>query len=218
VNVTVGRTVYKNAECPESSGWGVATLLRERIAKDVKTRGGEGKDLTIRTLYLPALIVAAVLLACAAALLALSEKAQAVFPGKNGKIAYEFYGGGTDRGIYTINPGGGGKTKVRMEGTQPAYSPNGKRIAYAEDDGHDLEIYTIKAGGGDKFKVTNNDEHDEDPSYSPDGKKIAYSGDNRLSDGDVYSEIYTINVGGGNKSQVTDTKHIASNPSWGSRP
>src|SRR5215218_3873514 len=104
VNVTAGRAVYKNAERPDASGWGVATLLREIIAKDVKTRGGEGKDLSIRTLYLPALIVAGVLLACAAALLALSEKkAQAAFPGKNGRIAYEFYGGGTDRGIYTIN-------------------------------------------------------------------------------------------------------------------
>ena len=40
-------------------------LLREIIAKELKTRGGEGKDLTIRTLYLPALIVAGVLLACA---------------------------------------------------------------------------------------------------------------------------------------------------------
>jgi hypothetical protein len=57
--------------------------------------------------YLPALIVAGVLLACAAALLALSEKAEATFPGKNGKIAY--VGGGV---IYTNNPGGGGTAKV----------------------------------------------------------------------------------------------------------
>ncbi len=64
------------------------------VGKDVKTRGREGKDLTTRTLYLPALIVAGVLLACAAGLLALSEKkAQAAFPGKNGRIAYYIYGG-----------------------------------------------------------------------------------------------------------------------------
>ena len=44
--------------------------------------------MTRRTLYLPALIVAAVLVACAGGLLALSEKAEATFPGKNGKIAY----------------------------------------------------------------------------------------------------------------------------------
>ncbi len=88
-------------------------LLREILAKDVKTRGGEGKELTIRTLYLPALasLVAGVLLACAAALLALSEKAEATFPGKNGRIAYPG-GDGNDGGIYTINAGGGGKSRV----------------------------------------------------------------------------------------------------------
>ena len=55
MNVTVGRAVYKNAERPEASGWGVATLLREIIAMDVKARGGRGRDLTRRMLYLPAL-------------------------------------------------------------------------------------------------------------------------------------------------------------------
>src|SRR5829696_9300171 len=68
VNVTAGRAVYKNAERPQASGWRVATLLREIIAKDVKTRGGRGRDLTKRMLYLPALIVAAVLMACAVVL------------------------------------------------------------------------------------------------------------------------------------------------------
>ena len=82
MNVTVGRTVYKNAERPEASGWGVATLLREILAKDVKARGGKGKDLTIRALNLPALIVAGVLMACAVVVLVVSEKkAEATFPG-----------------------------------------------------------------------------------------------------------------------------------------
>lgn len=58
MNVAPGRAVYMNAERPEASGWGVATLLSEIIAKDGNPRGGEGKDLTIRTLYLPALVVA----------------------------------------------------------------------------------------------------------------------------------------------------------------
>mgnify|MGYP003297384132 CR=1 FL=1 len=88
MNVTAGRAVYKNAERPEASGWGVATLLREIIAEDVKARGGKGRDLTRRMLYLPALIVAAVLMACAAALLTVSEKAEATFPGKNGRLPH----------------------------------------------------------------------------------------------------------------------------------
>jgi len=57
-------------------------LLREILAKDVKARGGKGKDLTIRALNLPALIVAGVLMACAVVVLVVSEKkAEATFPG-----------------------------------------------------------------------------------------------------------------------------------------
>jgi Tol biopolymer transport system component len=165
--------------------------------------------LTIRTLSLPALIVVGVLLACEAVLLALSEKkAQAAFPGKNGGIAYNSNGV-----IYTINPGGGGKTKVTRDGDEPSYSPNGKRIAYSESDGHDYEIYTINAGGGGKVQLTNNNTEDQEPSYSPDGKKIVYSG----NDGNE-SELYTINSGGGGKFKVADNGTGDYDPSWGSRP
>jgi len=84
---------------------------------------------SIRTLYLPALIVVTVLMACAAALLAVSEKAEATFPGNNGRIAYSAFDRGVDETIYTIKPGGGAKTKI-TKGYQPSFSLPGKRIAY----------------------------------------------------------------------------------------
>jgi Tol biopolymer transport system component len=118
--------------------------------------------MTIRTLYLPVLIVAGVLMACAAALLlALSEKAEATFPGKNGRIAYTDWDDGKDYEIYTIIPDGSDKRQLTHNNTDdidPAYSPDGKRIVYAGEDGPkgDLEIYTINARGGGKSRVTNN--------------------------------------------------------------
>jgi hypothetical protein len=106
-------------------------FLREIIAKDVKARGGEGTDLTRRTLYLPALasLVTAMLMACAVVVLVVSEKAEATFPGKNGRIAYSVFGERTDDAIYTIGPDGEAKTKL-TRGYQPSYSPDGNRIAY----------------------------------------------------------------------------------------
>jgi Tol biopolymer transport system component len=106
-----------------------------------------------RTLYLPLMIAAAVAVACLVALSAVSEKAEAAFPGKNGRIAYAGWNRGKDYEIYTINPNGSGKTQLTHNNTDdidPAYSPDGKKIVYAGEDGPkgDLEIYTINASGG----------------------------------------------------------------------
>jgi Tol biopolymer transport system component len=170
-----------------------------------------------RTPYLPALVVAGVLVACAVAVLGLSEKAEATFPGKNGRIAYMGKGG-----IYTIYPGGGDRAQLthnRGSGW-PSYSPNGKKIVYKGWDGHDDEIYTMNAGGGGKVQLTNNNGDDWTPSYSPDGKKIIYAGFlPYLHSGKYYeTEIYMINVGGGGAFNVTDNNIPDGGPSWGSRP
>jgi Tol biopolymer transport system component len=179
-------------------------LLREILAKDVKARGGKGRDLTRRMLNLPALIVAAVLMACAVVVLALSEKADATFPGKNGRIAYAGWNRGKDFEIYTINPDGSGKTQLTHNNTNdydPAYSPDGKKIVYSGKDGPkgDLELYTINTSGGDKFQLTNNDVGEEEPAYSPNGKRIAYTD---LTLNEPGPNIYSVKAGGGGKTLV----------------
>src|SRR5215203_690398 len=164
-----------------------------------------------RTLYLPVLIVAAVLMGCAPAVLAVSGKAEAAFPGKNGKIAY-VRNDGNDYEIFAIDGGGGDKTQLTNDNTgnyAPSYSPGGKKIAYSgSTSSGDTEIYTIDAGGGGrKVQLTHNNTDEFDPDYSPDGKRIAYTGLNRKYD---KSAIYTISVRGGGTSRVTE----GSDPSY----
>jgi WD40-like Beta Propeller Repeat len=78
-----------------------------------------------------------------------ARPAEATFPGKPGKIAYEGKDGANgDFEIYTINPGGGSKLKLTDNTTidsEPSYSPSGKKIVYSGRDAPngDLEIYTI---------------------------------------------------------------------------
>jgi Tol biopolymer transport system component len=94
--------------------------------------------LTIRTLYLPALIVAGVLLACVAAvatLLAVSKEAESTFPGKNGRIAFvSTRDTKTESGdIYTMNPNGTVVHRLTNHPEQdfePAWSPDGSKIAF----------------------------------------------------------------------------------------
>jgi TolB protein len=154
-----------------------------------------------RTLYLPALIVAAVMMSCAAAALAVSERAGATFPGKNGHIAY-VRNDGQDYEIYTINAGGAGKTRLTNDNTGnyvPSYSPDANKIVYSGSSGSaDTEIYTINAGGAGKTRLTHNDRDDFYPAYSPDGKKIVY-----MHDGANDSELYTIDVRTGHRVRLT---------------
>jgi TolB protein len=173
-----------------------------------------------RTLHLPALLgilAAAVLVACAVGLLAVSGEAEATFPSKNGKIAYNSNGV-----IYTINPDGSAKTKVantRVSGYPIDYSPTGKKITYTSYEGFndgsptgpqkDAEIYTINLDGSAKTNVTNNNRGDEASSYSPDGKRIAYT---HWDGHDL--EIYTINTNGTGTFQVTDNRTNEFTPSY----
>jgi hypothetical protein len=83
--------------------------------------------------------------------------AEATFPGKAGKIAYQGYDG-NDAEIYTIKSGGGGKVQLTDNSTgdyEPSYSPSGKKIVYSSKDAPngDYEIYTINAGGGGKVQL-----------------------------------------------------------------
>ena len=72
-----------------------------------------------RTFYVAVMIAAAVTVACAVALSAVSEKAEATFPGKNGRIAYSGYDG-NDYEIYTMNPDGSNLKVTAPSGLSPA--------------------------------------------------------------------------------------------------
>jgi hypothetical protein len=92
-------------------------------------RERKGRRMARRTFYLPVMIAVAVSVACSAvALLALSEeKAEATFPGKNGRMAYTSTSNGV---IYSLlKPGGGAKTEVAGS-HQPSFSPDGNGVAH----------------------------------------------------------------------------------------
>jgi hypothetical protein len=98
---------------------GVGFALSLRSANN-----GEG-GMRRRTLYLPALIMAAAVLMDCAAVLAVLERAEATFPDKSGRIAYSafYFDGGVDETIYTIKPGGEAKlASVLKNSSMPPWS------------------------------------------------------------------------------------------------
>jgi Tol biopolymer transport system component len=99
--------------------------------------------------------------------------------------------------------------------SRPAFSPDGKKIAYQTDlIGPDMEIVVDSLEGSQQplLILTENNAFDGEPSWSPNGKKIAFE-----SDRDGKSEIYVMNADGSNEKNLTK-KLVVSNQSNEHRP
>jgi Tol biopolymer transport system component len=80
-------------------------------------------------------------------------------------------------------------------GTDPAWSPDGARIAFASSRAGLFSIFTMSAQDGGQLKqLTYDDRADADPSWSPDGTQIAYTAGLRMTSG---VDCGTMPVGGG---------------------
>jgi len=56
----------------------------------------------------------------------------------------------------------------------PAWSPDGTRIAFASERDKNAEIYVMNADGSGVVRVTTNETWDGHPTWSPDGRRIAF--------------------------------------------
>jgi Tol biopolymer transport system component len=82
--------------------------------------------------------------------------AEATFPGKNGKIAFQRDRGGSYE-IYTMNRNGTEIDKLttnRAEDEDPAFSPDGKKILFMSERDGDSDIYTMTVKGRKVVRLT----------------------------------------------------------------
>ena len=65
-------------------------------------------------------------------------------------------------------------TNHRIRDVRPAFSPDGRRIAFTSARDGNREIYLINTDGSGLKRLTNHKERDDYPVWHPDGKQIAW--------------------------------------------
>jgi len=91
----------------------------------------------------------------------------------------------------------------------PAWSPDGRRIAFHSYRDGDAEIYVMNANGSGLTRLTYQAGDDWGPSWAPDGSWIAFASDR---DGD--NEIYIMRADGSDVRHLTNNMTRDTWPQW----
>ena len=150
---------------------------------------------SIRTLLAASLILGLALLS--------AGPAQAGYPGsQNGRIAYGIRVA-DNIDVYSSLPNGDAVRRLTTSAgfdACPAYSADGKQIAWCSNASGFFEIWAMKANGTDKRQVTNVDGRMLFPDFDPSGERIAFGGG--ITDG-AQSDVFSIGSDGNGLVQLT---------------
>ena len=94
--------------------------------------------------------------------------------------------------------------------THPAWSPDGRWIAYESRLQGQFDIWLIDPDGSVNVPLVSHPRSDESPTWAPDGRKIAFSSTRRGR-----ADIYVVDVSGGNLRRLTRNAGNNTSPSWG---
>ena len=109
------------------------------------------------------------------------------------------------------NPGdvGGGDPLTTLGSNEdPAWSPDGTRIAFVSNRAGPFDVYVMNADGSGQTRLTFEVVDAHHPAWSPDGTRIAFDGNNPSQD------IVVVNANGSGRHIVAGGDNIQNGPAW----
>jgi Tol biopolymer transport system component len=138
------------------------------------------------------------------------------------RIAYTVYSGAGVGRLMVMNANGSEQRRLggtlmrrltaRSDGEEPAWSPDGEKIAFVSNVGtENAEIYAMNADGSGWKRLTDIPGGDHwPPTWSPDGTRIAFTSEGT----EEHSRIFVMNSDGSGLTKLTDDPANDAFPAW----
>ncbi len=100
-------------------------------------------------------------------------------------------------------------TSLRGNERAPAWSPDGRQVAFEADESGNWDLYVLEMASGTVRNLTAHPAADHGPQFSPDGRSLAF-----WSDRDGWRGIHVLDLASGAVRRVTEAETGEAAPAW----